>query len=122
MSSPADGDKREQRLRRRRELRPRYEETERAWRAANADRVRAYRRRWIENNAVRQREASRVWNRRAYAARMRDVARRRNAVDRARRWAEQNPEKVKAAKIRYRLASPEKVKESSRRYYEQHKG
>lgn len=98
----------------------RHAETRRRWVEANRDRIREMNRRWRAEHLERSRQLNRDSMRRTTARRQRQAELRTQGRERAKRWREAHPDRVRAYQQRWTAENREKVREYYNRYYANH--
>ena len=99
----------------------RHAETRRTWVEANRDRVREMNRRWRAEHLERARQLNRDSMRRATARQRRQAELRISGRERAKRWREAHPDRVREYQQRWVEENREKVREYYNRYYANHR-
>ncbi|RXZ70278.1 hypothetical protein [Agromyces albus] len=117
--------KREQKREQNRRYRARHPEEHaagrRQWIEANRDRVRETNRRWRAEHLDRALELNRDSMRRSTARKRRDAELRARGRERAKRWREAHPERVREYQKGWVQENREKVREYYNRYYATHR-
>lgn len=99
------------------EARIRAQEKRRAYREANADKLREYKRKWLAENPEKHRQHNRD-----YATRQRQRAKQRDRErERQRAWREANREHVRETQRKWVEANKERVREIGRESYHRNK-
>lgn len=99
----------------------RQTESRRRWVAENRDRVRDLNRRWRAEHLERARQLNRDSMRRAAARKRRETEVLAHGRERAKRWREAHPDRVRGYQQRWVEENREKVREYYNRYYANHR-
>lgn len=99
----------------------RHAETRLRWVEANRGRIRELNRRWRAEHLERARQLNRDSMRRAAARRRREADLRAQGRERAKRWREAHPDRVREYQQRWVEENREKVREYYNRYYANHR-
>jgi hypothetical protein len=99
----------------------RHAETRARWVEANRDRIRELNRRWRAEHLERARQLNRDSMRRAAARKRREADLRAQGRERAKRWREAHPDRVREYQQRWVEDNRDKVREYYNRYYANHR-
>lgn len=99
----------------------RHAETRLRWVEANRGRIRELNRRWRVEHLERARQLNRDSMRRAAARKRREADLRAQGRERAKRWREAHPDRVREYQQRWVEENGEKVREYYNRYYANHR-